>query len=145
MAGRATTRMSGRAFVDTNVVVYAVDDADPVKRDRARELLRGSAEQLVLSAQVLSEFYVVVTRKLAKPMPEPDAAEAVRDLARLPVVVVDAELVMAATALSRKARISFWDAQIVAAARVAGCDRVLTEDLSAGTEISSVRVENPFL
>lgn len=136
--------MPARAFVDTNVLVYAVDDADPVKRDRAREVLGDSAAQLVLSAQVLSEFYVVVTRKLEAPLSEQDAAEAVRDLARLPVVVADAELVMAAVALSRQAQLSFWDAQIVAAASVAGCDRVLTEDLSDGAELSSVRIENPF-
>ena len=136
--------MPGRAFVDTNVLVYAVDEADPAKRDRARAVLADSAAQLVLSAQVLSEFYVVVTRKLEAPLSEPDAAEAVRALARLPVVVADAELVMAAVALSRQAQISFWDAQIVAAAAVAGCDHVLTEDLSHGTEISSVRIENPF-
>ena len=136
--------MPGRAFVDTNVLVYAVDEADPAKRDRARAVLADSAAQLVLSSQVLSEFYVVATRKLEAPLSEPDAAEAVRALARLPVVVADAELVMAAVALSRQAQISFWDAQVVAAAAVAGCDHVLTEDLSHGTEISSVRIENPF-
>jgi predicted nucleic acid-binding protein len=136
--------MPGRAFVDTNVLVYAIDDADPVKRDRAREELGDATEQLVLSAQVLSEFYVVATRKLAKPLPEHDAAEAVRDLARLPVVVADAELVIAAIGLSQRAQISFWDAQIVAAAAAAGCDRLLTEDLSDGAELSSVRIENPF-
>ena len=88
--------------------------------------------------------HVVVTRKLEAPLSERDATEAVRALARLPVVVADAELVMAAVALSRQAQISFWDAQIVAAAAVAGCDHVLTEDLSHGMEISSVRIENPF-
>jgi predicted nucleic acid-binding protein len=136
--------MPGRAFVDTNVLVYAIDDADPVKRDRARETLGEATEQLVLSAQVLSEFYVVATRKLAEPLPEHDAAEAVRDLARLPVVVADAELVIAAIGLSQQAQIGFWDAQIVAAASVAGCERVLTEDLAHGTELAAVRIENPF-
>lgn len=137
--------MPGRTFLDTNVLVYAVDDADPLKRDRAREVLGGSADQLVLSAQVLSEFYVVVTRKLDDPMTEADAAEAVRGLARLPVVVADSDLVEAAVALSWESQISFWDAQIIAAAMIAGCDRVLTEDLSHGAEVGSVRIENPFL
>jgi predicted nucleic acid-binding protein len=130
--------------VDTNVLVYAVDGADPDKRDRAREALSADDEQLVISAQVLSEFYVVVTRRLAQPLGETDAADAVRSLARLPVVLGDAELVLAAIALSREAQISFWDAQIVAAAAVAGCERLLTEDISHGAEHSSVRVENPF-
>jgi predicted nucleic acid-binding protein len=130
--------------VDTNVLVYAVDNADPDKRDRARKVLSADDEQLVVSAQVLSEFYVVVTRRLAEPLGEREAAEAVRNLARLPVVVGDAELVLAAIALSREAQLSFWDAQIVAAAAVAGCERLLTEDLSHGAELSSIRVENPF-
>jgi predicted nucleic acid-binding protein len=136
--------MPGRAFVDTNVLVYAVDRSEPKKRERAREVLGTAPEQLVLSAQVLSEFYVVVTRKLAAPLSEAEAGEAVRRLAALPVVAADAELVLAAIALSRKAMLSFWDAQIVAAAAVAGCERVLTEDLSHGTEVAGVRVESPF-
>ncbi len=136
--------MPGRGFVDTNVLVYAVDDADTLKRDVARGVLEHPAADLVLSAQVLSEFYVVVTRRLATPMSESDAAAAVDELARLPTVATDTELVRDGIALARDARISFWDGLIVAAARASGCEKLLTEDMAAGTTIGGVRVENPF-
>jgi predicted nucleic acid-binding protein len=63
-------------FVDTNVLVYAFDDDAPDKRKTARRLLDDKADQLVLSAQVLGEFYVTVTRKLARPLPANRAVEA---------------------------------------------------------------------
>jgi predicted nucleic acid-binding protein len=143
--GLAKRSMSDKAFLDTNVLVYAVDDADPVKRDRARELLAEAASgELVLSTQVLSEFYAVVTRKLAVPMTEAAAAEAVNQLALLPLVETDAALVKSGIAASRQAHLSFWDGMIVAAAVVAGCTRLLTEDLNDGALIQTVRIENPF-
>ena len=138
--------MSGRAFLDTNVLVYAVDDADPHKRDRARQLLaEADPGDLVLSTQVLCEFYVVVTRKLDCPLPDGVAAEAVADLSQLPLIVAtDAELVRAGIATCQRWQLSFWDGLIVAAATAAGCDLVLSEDLSDGARLGSVRIENPF-
>ena len=138
--------MSGRDFVDTNVLVYAVDESEPRKRDRAREILagEGAATGLVLSTQVLCEFYVVATRRLARPLERAAAASAVGELSKLAVVGSDAQLVADGIRISIDAQLSLWDALIIAAARVAGCRRVLTEDLSDGAEIESVRVENPF-
>ena len=137
--------MSGRTFVDTNVLVYAADTADPNKQDLARAALRVRAREIVLSTQVLAEFYVVVTRRLATPMTEPDAAEAVVQLARRPVIAINKELVADAIGIARDARISYWDAQIVAAARAAGCETILTEDLQAGATVAGTRIENPFV
>lgn len=144
--GPATTLMPAREFVDTNVLVYAVDDSEPAKRDRARQLLSAedAGTRLVLSTQVLCEFYVVATRKLERPMTPDDAAEAVRELSKLAIVGADTSLVADGIRLSRTTQISLWDALIVAAAKVAGCEQVLTEDLSHGTEIDGVRIENPF-
>jgi len=138
------TRTSARAFVDTNVLVYAVDDADPSKRDRARELLGHEPERLVVSTQVLAEFFVVTTRKIARPLPEADAAEAVEQLSKLAVVGADAGLVRSAIATSLSARLSLWDALIIEAAHVAGCQLVFSEDLAAGAKIGATRIENPF-
>lgn len=135
---------TARSFVDTNVLVYAFDDGEPAKRDRARELLAAPDAPLTISAQVIGEFYVVVTRKLATPLDDADAAVAVAELLRLPVVPLDGELARAAIATSRSARLSYWDALIVEAAAAAGCDRLLTEDLAHGATIRSVRIENPF-
>lgn len=136
---------SGRTFVDTNVLVYAVDNAFPAKRDTARRLLRETdPRELVVSSQVLAEFYVVTTRKLPQPMSPHAAAHAVRELSQLLVVAVDAQLVWSATELSGQAQISLWDALIVEAASLGGCDRIATEDLSHGATLRGLRIEDPF-
>jgi predicted nucleic acid-binding protein len=138
--------MSGRTFVDTNVFVYSVDEslAEKAKHERAVELLSTRPESLVVSTQVLQEFYVVTTRKLNPPLSEERAARAVRGIAKLDVVGVDVPIVLAAVDTSRTAQLSLWDALIVEAASRAGCERVLSEDLNAGQVIRGVRIDNPF-
>jgi predicted nucleic acid-binding protein len=137
--------MSARTFLDTNVLVYAFDDAEPQKRDRARALLAAPPAPLVISTQVIGEFYVVVTRKLARPLPDRDAAAAVEQLMRFPVMPVDAQLTVAAVRTSQAAQLSYWDALIIESAKASGCDRLLTEDLTDGSTLRSVRIENPFV
>lgn len=132
------------AFLDTNVVVYAFDRSAGAKRERALTLLSEPATRLVISAQVLNEFYVTTTRKLVQPLDPETALEAVQTLSRLNVVVLDAELTLAAIRLSRDARLSLWDASIVAAAKRAGCRLLLTEDLNHGQRIGDVEIVNPF-
>ena len=141
-----TESVTGRAFVDTSVVVYAADEspAERAKHDAAVGLLAQDPENLVLSTQVLQEFYHVVTRKLEKPLDPQRAAAATRALTRLDVVGSDAELILAAIDTSRSAQLSIWDALIIEAARRAGCERVLSEDLADGQTIRGVRIENPF-
>ncbi len=137
--------MTEPVFVDTNVWVYAVDAADPAKRERALEVVDPArGRELVISSQVLTEFYAVVTRKLVVPLAPHDAEAMVAQLSILPVVAVDASLVAAAIAGSREWQISVWDALIIRAAEVAGCRRVLTEDLSHGRTYGPVVVEDPF-
>ena len=135
----------GLAFVDTNVLVYRFDEDEPAKRECASAILESAAAgDVVISTQVLQEFYVVVTRKLARPVSSEDAEQIVRGFARLPIVQVDAALVLAAIGTSRRHKLSFWDALIVQAALAGGCTRLLTEDLRHGTRYESLRVENPF-
>jgi len=138
--------MSGRSFVDSNVAVYAADENPHVciKHETATRLLADEPDDLVISTQVLQEFYVVVTRKLTHPLDEDRAAKAVRGLAKLAVVGVDVPLVLTAIHTSRTAKLSLWDALIIEAARQAGCVRVYSEDMSHGQVIRGVRVENPF-
>lgn len=132
-------------FVDTNVWVYGVDTAEPGKRRVAHDVLRSLAsERVVVSSQVLAEFYVVVTRKLDRPLSELDAAEAVRRMSTLEVVPHDAELVNAAIGTATRHQLSLWDSLVVEAAALAGCERLLTEDLQAGLELRGVLVVNPF-
>jgi len=138
--------MTGKTFLDSNVLVYSVDEspAEKAKHERAIEVLSARPQDLVLSTQVLQEFYVVTTRKLKTPLSEERAARAVRGLTKLDVVGVDAPLVLAAVDTSRLVQLSFWDALIIEAASRAGCERVLSEDLNATQVIRGVRVENPF-
>lgn len=132
-----------RAFVDTNVVVYAFDRGEPRKQARARELLAGRmTTDLVVSTQVLQEFYVATTTRLRPPVDPADAASAVARLALLPVVSIDPGLVQAAIETSRSNRVSLWDALVIEAARVANADVLLTEDLNDGQD--GVRVVDPF-
>jgi predicted nucleic acid-binding protein len=137
--------MTEPTFVDTNVWVYAVDAADAAKRSRALEVTApASGRDLVISTQVLTEFYAVVTRKLAVPISTEEAEAMVGQLSLLPIVAIDGSLVASAIAGSRSWNISIWDALIIRAAETAGCRRVLSEDLADGATYGSVLVENPF-
>lgn len=137
--------MNGRTFLDTNVLVYAIDSDEPDKQERARAVLTGiEADDLVLSSQVLGEFFVVATRKLARPISPDAAGEFVDRLARLEVVAIDAGLVKRAIAASIEWGLSYRDALIVRAAEAAGCERILSEDLAHGRRYGQVVIENPF-
>lgn len=130
-------------FLDTNVLVYLFDADAPAKQAIARELV--AAGRLVLSSQVLSEFYVTVTRKLARPLDAARASRAVTDLCALPVRDVTANLVQAAIRRCAATPLSYWDALIVETALEAGATTLLTEDLQHGQLIGTLRVHNPFL
>ena len=136
--------MSGKAFLDTNVLVYLFDHDSPAKQRRARAVLEAEGSSAAVSTHVLQEFYVTVTRKLGHPMPERDAEAAVHELAALEVIPVDGLLVLSGIARSRKDRLSLWDALIIEAALQGGCGRLLTEDLQDGRRFGALRVENPF-
>lgn len=131
-------------FVDTNVVVYAFDRADANKQRIAIELLEGSV-RLVLSTQVLLETWWVLTRRLTEPLEKGEASEVIDRLSELPVVSTDPQLVLQAIATSRRFEIAVWDALIIEAARAAGCNRVLSEDLQTGQDFGGVTIENPFV
>lgn len=134
-----------RAFFDTDVLVYLFDTADGAKQAHAQSLLRETpTASVVVSAQVLGEFYWATTRKLATPLDDETARSAVERLARFTVVSLDKELVRGAIELARTTSLAYWDALIVEAAKVGACRRLLTEDLNHGQVIDGVRIENPF-
>lgn len=137
--------MNVRTFVDTNILIYAYD----VDAGGKHEIAKGILQELwhercgALSTQVLQEFYVNVTRKIATPLPKPTARAIVDDYVQWSIDTTSAEI-STAFLVEDQAGISFWDALIVAAARKAGAERVLSEDLNAGQTIFGVRIENPF-
>ena len=134
--------MASLTFIDTNVLAYAYDGDSPAKREIARRVLNelGGA---VISTQVLLELYAVLTRKLG--IPAQTAFDAVDALMDLDVVPTDARLVSDGLRLAVDNNISHWDALIIVAAVRAGCDTLLTEDLSHGQVIEGIRIVNPFV
>jgi predicted nucleic acid-binding protein len=139
--------MSDRTFLDTNVLVYLYDTDAPEKQRKARDVLERSPAQadLVISTQVLQEFYVTVTRKFSRSLPEREVLLAMRGLRELATVQVDVEMIFEAIELGRRHQLSFWDALIARAALTAGCSRLLTEDLQHQMRIGDLTIENPFV
>lgn len=133
-------------FFDTNVLVYLFDADSPAKREKARALFQRHTEagDILLSTQVLQEFYVAVTRRLERPLNAAAAAEAVSSFAELPLVQIDSELIVSAIHRSRNNQLSFWDALIVQAAIEGHASTLYSEDMQHGQVLDSLRVVNPF-
>ena len=137
--------MGVECFLDTNVLVYAVSSAegDAAKSAKALDLVERT--EFGLSAQVLQEFYVTVTRKLRKPL-APELAVALMEEYRVfPTVPTDYPLIVSAVEVSLRHGVSYWDGAILAAAEVLEAPILYTEDLSHGQRYGSVRAVNPFL
>jgi predicted nucleic acid-binding protein len=135
-----------REFLDANILVYAFDSSAGTKQAAAKQLLTRLWDSGAgcLSVQVLQEFFVTVTRKVAKPLSIDDGAQRVREFAAWRVFAPTADDVLAAIELHQQARITFWDAMIVVAAAQSACDVLWTEDLSDGQRLGGVSISNPF-
>lgn len=136
-----------REFVDANVLVYAFDASAGVKQQLAERLLERlwNGETGCLSVQVLQEFFVTVTRKVARPLSIDEAADRIREFAAWKIFAPTADDVLAAIALHKQAQVSFWDAMVVEAAAQSGCDVLWSEDMNDGQVLRGVRIRNPFL
>ena len=137
--------MSAEVFLDTNILVYAAtsDDRDQAKRQRALEIIE--AEDFAISVQVLQEFYVTVTRKLAEPLSPEHALAWIEELEAFPCVSIETSLVKNAIEISVRYQTSYWDGAILAAAESIRVPRLYTEDLNHGQLYGSVEAFNPFL
>ncbi|MFT4241842.1 MAG: PIN domain-containing protein [Acidovorax sp.] len=133
--------MAGRAFIDTNIAVYLLAD-DAAKARRAESLL---AARPCISTQVANEFINVCTRKLKLDRAAVHAA-ARSLMAHCEVLPVSARTVDAAMRLCERYGFSHWDSLIVAAAQLAGCDTLYSEDMQHGQQLDGLlRIQNPFL
>ena len=136
--------MTGPFFVDTNVLIYAEDRADPGKQVIARKLIRaafhhGSGN---LSMQVLTEFFSVATKKLGL-----SAANVRRRIEIYSALQVFRPVVgdlLGAVDLHRLHQLSIWDALIVRSALASGCRVLYTEDLQHGQTFDGLEVIDPF-
>lgn len=138
--------MTGVAFVDSNILIYAHDLDAGVKRERAAAKLRDLWDSGTgrLSIQVLQEFYVNATKKLATPVTRSAAREIIKTYGVWIHQVTTVETITRATEIADLARISFWDALIVASAEEMEVDELLSEDLNAGQSIVGIRIVNPL-
>ncbi|HXX15195.1 MAG TPA: PIN domain-containing protein [Candidatus Eremiobacteraceae bacterium] len=138
--------MSGKAFVDTNVLVYAHDQGTAMKQGRSQELLARlwTEKKGVISTQVLEEFCVSVRRKFVQPLSLDETRAAIRAYGQWHVVVNSADSVLRALEIEQRYQLSFWDALIIQAAGSAGCEVLYSEDFSNGQEYEGVLVVNPF-
>lgn len=133
-----------KVFIDTNLLIYCLDQADPIKQRRCRELLSTIAmkHQGVISTQVMAECYFAATRKLkADPI---TVKQLLHSLEHFEVVVITPELVYDAIDCSVVNQTSFWDALIIVSAAHANCEQLWTEDLSAGQIIHGVKIFHPL-
>jgi len=138
--------MSARAFVDTNILVYAHDTGCGAKHGRAKSLVSDLWQERsgVINTQVLQELYVNLRRIAKKPMLQAEAKQVLADYLTWEVVVNDGESILGALELEERYKISFWDAMIVQAANAAGVERLYSEDLNHGQRYGSVVAVNPF-
>jgi len=138
--------MSAVAFVDSNILIYAHDVDAGVKRERAAAKLRELWDSGTgrLSVQVLQEFYVNATLKLATPVARSTAREVIKAYGVWIHHATTADTVARAAEICELARISFWDALIVASAEEVDADELLSEDLNDGQAIAGINVVNPL-
>lgn len=137
--------MTGRRFIDTNVAVYAYDASAGDKQTTAQQVLReaAAAGEGVISVQVLGEFFhATVTRKNLLTVDK--ARIALAALRHLEVVGIDEKAVDQALDFHERFQLRYWDALIVATAKLNGCVSVLSEDLNDGQDYDGVIVVNPF-
>lgn len=137
--------MTAPVFVDSNVFLYALDDRDPRKQQAARnwraELWKSRRGRV--SFQVLGEFYVNAVRK--QPAARDEVRAEVRDLLAWNPVIADTVLLEQGWKIQDRYQFSYWDALIVAAAKVSACHYLLTEDMQSGQKLDGIEVMNPFL
>jgi len=136
--------MNAEVMLDTNIVAYAASrtQEDRAKRMVSLDLIKTAA--LGLSAQVLQEFYVTVTRKMKVALSHDEALDWIEELEQFPCVPIDSSLVYHGAENAQRYRVSYWDGAIIAAAERLGARTLYTEDLSHEQTYGSVRVVNPF-
>lgn len=133
-------------FIDSNILLYAYDSSAGERHIRAAKLVGelGLTRRGALSTQVLQEFFVNATRKIATPLPLEDAVGRLQVLSRWQVHVPGPQDVIAAARSSQADQLSFWDAMIVRSASALGCTTLWSEDLNDGQQFGEVKVRNPF-
>jgi predicted nucleic acid-binding protein len=142
--GKEKIFMSDRAFIDTNILVYAIDKSAGKKQERSRQLIAelARARKAYISTQVIAESYNAATKKLS--VPPHKARRWIEQVENMEVVQISVSLIKQAIDCSILNQISFWDGLIIVSAEEAGCETLYTEDLNPGQIIRGVRIVSPF-
>jgi len=137
--------MTGRVFIDTNILIYALDPSDPWKRQVSADLLRQtiSNRTLTLSPQSLNETYRVLTQR-KRLMPTAQARGYIATLAPWAIAPLDAKTTARAFEVEDETGYSWWDSVMLASALLAQCRLFVSEDLADGRDVSGMRVASPF-
>ncbi|KYO66572.1 hypothetical protein ATZ99_12000 [Thermovenabulum gondwanense] len=134
-------------FVDTNILVYAHDISAGRKHEIGKKLLKELWETRngCLSTQVLKEFYVIVTKKVKKPLSPFEASQIISDLGFWKLDIPNVNDILKAIQISNRYKISFWDSLIICSALNLECKIIWSEDLNSGQYFDKLKVVNPFL
>ena len=138
--------MSDKAFVDTNILVYAHDSSSGVKHARALALIERlwTSGGGVLSTQVLQELCVNLRKKVARPFSNDETQQLIEDYLSWEVAVNTPNSILEAMAIETRHKISFWDALILQAAISSGAAILYSQDFSDGQAYGPIRVVNPL-
>ena len=135
--------MSGKIFVDSNILIYSIDNNDSVKQDIAKKIITELSDNAVISTQVLQEFYNVVTRKLN--CPKDKAKQLVKNISESFYVHKNSVSdILHAIEINMKTQFSFWDSLVISAAISEGCDVLYSEDLNDGQRVEELTIKNPI-
>ena len=137
--------MKERSFIDTNIIIYTDDASCPEKQKIATALLESgwNSGQLILSTQVLQEYFSAATRKLG--IPDEIAQRKIELLGCLDICSIAHQDIIRAIELHRLHKYSFWDALIIRMAQKTACTVLYSEDMQHAQTIGDVRIVNPFL
>jgi predicted nucleic acid-binding protein len=142
--GIARSFTRSKIFIDTNILVYSLDQFEPEKQKKCRELLKTLIGDLrgVISTQVMQEFYVASTAKLGADVLI--VKDILHSFERFETIIITPQIIKEAIDCSIINRLSFWDALIVTAAEGAKCEKIWSEALNDGQVVRGVRIENPL-
>lgn len=137
--------MTAEVFLDTNIFIYAASSAaeDSAKQSRAEDIIL--QHRFGVSSQVLQEFISNALRKKKLGISEHGIDAFLTLTSKSQVLPVTHQLVVEATILRRRYKLSHWDATIVAAAQKLGCKTLYSEDFSDGQTIGDLKIVNPFV
>jgi predicted nucleic acid-binding protein len=133
-----------KAFLDTNIIVYANDSADPEKQGKALELIQSHMRSGsgVISTQVLQEYTANALQKLGQAVPV--IMHQLHLLESFRVIHMTPELVRRSLEIKNLYGLNYWDSLIIAAAESVGCDHILSEDLNPSQSYCGMTCINPF-